>query len=37
MPRWSPTDRLITGTTYRRALAELLLERQGIVTSHVVR
>src|SRR5207249_3828226 len=29
--RWSPTDRLFTGRPERRALAELLLERQGIV------
>jgi len=35
--RWSPTDRLFAGTPDRRALAELLLERQGIVTRDGVR
>jgi ATP-dependent Lhr-like helicase len=35
--RWSLTDRLFAGTTDRRALAELLLERQGIVTRDSVR
>ena len=35
--RWSPTDRLFPGTPDRRALAELLLERQGIVTRDGVR
>ena len=30
--RWSLTDRLFAGSPERRALAELLLERQGIVT-----
>ncbi|HEV7641591.1 MAG TPA: DEAD/DEAH box helicase, partial [Gaiellaceae bacterium] len=30
--RWSRTERLFTGAPDRRALAELLLERQGIVT-----
>jgi ATP-dependent Lhr-like helicase len=35
--RWSPADRLFTGTPDRRALAELLLERQGIVTRDGVR
>ena len=30
--RWSPTERLFPGVPDRRALAELLLERQGIVT-----
>jgi ATP-dependent Lhr-like helicase len=35
--RWSSTDRLFTGTPDRRALAELLLERQGIVTRDGVR
>jgi ATP-dependent helicase Lhr and Lhr-like helicase len=35
--RWSPTDRLFQGTPDRRALAELLLERQGIVTRDGVR
>ena len=35
--RWSPTERLFAGTADRRALAELLLERQGIVTRDGVR
>jgi ATP-dependent Lhr-like helicase len=35
--RWSLTDRLFGGTPDRRALAELLLERQGIVTRDGVR
>jgi ATP-dependent Lhr-like helicase len=35
--RWSRTDRLFGGTPDRRALAELLLERQGIVTRDGVR
>ncbi|MGZ8783419.1 MAG: Lhr family helicase, partial [Gaiellaceae bacterium] len=35
--RWSPTDRLFAGAPDRRALAELLLERQGIVTRDSVR
>jgi ATP-dependent Lhr-like helicase len=35
--RWSPTDRLFVGERDRRALAELLLERQGIVTRDGVR
>ncbi len=35
--RWSPTERLFAGTPDRRALAELLLERQGIVTRDGVR
>jgi ATP-dependent Lhr-like helicase len=35
--RWSPTERLFRGTPDRRALAELLLERQGIVTRDGVR
>ena len=35
--RWSLTDRLFAGTPDRRALAELLLERQGIVTRDGVR
>jgi ATP-dependent Lhr-like helicase len=35
--RWSPTERLFTGSPDRRALAELLLERQGIVTRDGVR
>jgi ATP-dependent helicase Lhr and Lhr-like helicase len=35
--RWSLTDRLFAGSTDRRALAELLLERQGIVTRDSVR
>jgi ATP-dependent helicase Lhr and Lhr-like helicase len=35
--RWSLTDRLFAGTAERRALAELLLERQGIVTRDGVR
>jgi ATP-dependent Lhr-like helicase len=35
--RWSLTDRLFAGTPERRALAELLLERQGIVTRDGVR
>src|SRR5262245_5769876 len=35
--RWSPTGRLFPGTPDRRALAELLLERQGIVTRDGVR
>ena len=35
--RWSRTDRLFAGRPDRRALAELLLERQGIVTRDGVR
>jgi ATP-dependent Lhr-like helicase len=35
--RWSLTDRLFAGHPDRRALAELLLERQGIVTRDGVR
>ncbi len=35
--RWSLTDRLFAGERDRRALAELLLERQGIVTRDGVR
>jgi ATP-dependent Lhr-like helicase len=35
--RWSRTHRLFTGAPDRRALAELLLERQGIVTRDGVR
>ena len=35
--RWSLTDRLFRGAPDRRALAELLLERQGIVTRDGVR
>jgi len=35
--RWSRTERLFAGTPDRRALAELLLERQGIVTRDGVR
>jgi ATP-dependent Lhr-like helicase len=35
--RWSPTARLFPGRSDRRALAELLLERQGIVTRDGVR
>ena len=35
--RWSLTDRLFLGRPDRRALAELLLERQGIVTRDGVR
>jgi ATP-dependent helicase Lhr and Lhr-like helicase len=35
--RWSPTARLFPGRADRRALAELLLERQGIVTRDGVR
>jgi ATP-dependent Lhr-like helicase len=35
--RWSPAGRLFEGTADRRALAELLLERQGIVTRDGVR
>ncbi len=35
--RWSRTERLFTGEPDRRALAELLLERQGIVTRDGVR
>jgi ATP-dependent Lhr-like helicase len=35
--RWSLTGRLFTGRPDRRALAELLLERQGIVTRDGVR
>jgi ATP-dependent helicase Lhr and Lhr-like helicase len=35
--RWSSTDRLFAGAPDRRALAELLLERQGIVTRDGVR
>ncbi len=35
--RWSRTERLFSGEPDRRALAELLLERQGIVTRDGVR
>jgi len=35
--RWSPAARLFRGAPERRALAELLLERQGIVTRDGVR
>jgi ATP-dependent helicase Lhr and Lhr-like helicase len=35
--RWSRTDRLFAGAPDRRALAELMLERQGIVTRDGVR
>jgi ATP-dependent Lhr-like helicase len=35
--RWSRTDRLFTGPPERRALAELLLERHGVVTRDAVR
>src|SRR6185312_16164979 len=35
--RWSRTERLFGGEPDRRALAELLLERQGIVTRDGVR
>jgi ATP-dependent helicase Lhr and Lhr-like helicase len=35
--RWSPTERLFPGQPDPRALAELLLERQGIVTREGVR
>ncbi|MDX6480517.1 MAG: ATP-dependent helicase Lhr and Lhr-like helicase, partial [Gaiellaceae bacterium] len=35
--RWSLTERMFTGTLDRRALAELLLERHGIVTRDSVR
>ncbi len=35
--RWSRTERLFGGAPDRRALAELLLERQGIVTRDAVR
>jgi ATP-dependent helicase Lhr and Lhr-like helicase len=35
--RWALTDRLFAGSADRRALAELLLERQGIVTRDGVR
>jgi ATP-dependent helicase Lhr and Lhr-like helicase len=35
--RWSPAERLFAGDPDRRALAELLLERQGIVTRDGVR
>ncbi|HEX4519677.1 MAG TPA: DEAD/DEAH box helicase [Gaiellaceae bacterium] len=35
--RWSLTERLFAGVPERRALAELLLERQGIVTRDGVR
>jgi ATP-dependent Lhr-like helicase len=35
--RWSPTARIFNGPPDRRALAELLLERQGIVTRDGVR
>ena len=35
--RWSPTERLFSEAPDRRALAELLLERQGIVTRDGVR
>jgi ATP-dependent Lhr-like helicase len=35
--RWSRTERLFAGTPERRALAELLLERHGIVTRDAVR
>jgi ATP-dependent helicase Lhr and Lhr-like helicase len=35
--RWSPADRLFSGPPDRRALAEILLERHGIVTRDGVR
>ncbi|HEY2218778.1 MAG TPA: DEAD/DEAH box helicase [Gaiellaceae bacterium] len=35
--RWSRTDRLFAGPPERRALAELLLERHGVVTRDAVR
>src|SRR5439155_888093 len=35
--RWSLTERLFAGAVDRRALAELLLERQGVVTRDGVR
>ncbi|HEY3921181.1 MAG TPA: DEAD/DEAH box helicase [Gaiellaceae bacterium] len=35
--RWSKTDRLFAGAPERRALAELLLERHGVVTRDAVR
>src|SRR5205814_8029009 len=35
--RWARTERLFSGAPDRRALAELLLERQGIVTRDDVR
>src|SRR5207302_7440366 len=35
--RWSRTERLFAGTPERRALAELLLERHGVVTRDAVR
>ncbi len=35
--RWATTERLFAGPSERRALAELLLERQGIVTRDGVR
>ncbi|MGZ8707509.1 MAG: Lhr family helicase, partial [Gaiellaceae bacterium] len=35
--RWSPTDKLFPGRPDSRALAELLLERQGIITRDGVR
>src|SRR5581483_11514941 len=35
--RWSRTERLFAGTPDRRALAELLLERHGVVTRDAVR
>src|SRR6185437_14667659 len=35
--RWSRTERLFAGSPDRRALAELLLERHGVVTRDAVR
>jgi ATP-dependent Lhr-like helicase len=35
--RWSRTERLFAGTPERRALAELLLERHGVITRDAVR
>jgi ATP-dependent Lhr-like helicase len=35
--RWSRTERLFAGTPERRALAELLLERHGVLTRDAVR
>jgi ATP-dependent helicase Lhr and Lhr-like helicase len=35
--RWSRTERLFAGTPERRALAELLLERYGVITRDAVR
>ncbi|MGH2850652.1 MAG: Lhr family helicase, partial [Solirubrobacteraceae bacterium] len=35
--RWSTTERLFVGAAERRALAELLLERHGIITRDAVR